>query len=217
MITYKEVYFNIQTPSYYNNKYGVGWEEREHGELFKEEIKELFLNDGWTVKEEKYKSSGGCDTMIKDKQELYLHPQQVSGVVFENNILYIENLLTDNNLFTMRFTKTYEEIFDITDDEYIKILEEKREQIENDFFEVFTTKRSNLYITEDFNGIRKVFDKYHIKRLSKYMGFSSSDIDFVFMIEMFENLVEQKKIITAKCKKGNGYRTDKKYLNKVAV
>lgn len=207
MKTYKEVYFRINTPSYYKNKYGVGFETPEDGALFQKTITDLFLSNGWTIKVER-NSSGHCNTITKDKQELYLHPQSISGVVLEENIPAIENILSGNDLFKFKKTDTYEDVFDLTDEEYINILKSKQKEIENDILATYKTKRKNLYITDTWTPVSRVVNEYRIKRLSHYVGvISSSDIDIQYVGELFKNLVAEGKIVTAKTKHGTGYRS----------
>ena len=70
------------------------------------------------------------------------------------------------------------------------------------------TKRSNLYITNYFTVLDKIFNKYRIKRLTHYVGvYSDGDPDFRWMNEVFSRLVAEGKITTAKCKNRTGYRT----------
>lgn len=207
MNNYKQVYFRIDAPSYYKSKYGVGFENQEDKKLFFKTITEIFLNDGWEIKKEKYNS--GCPTVTKEKQELYLHPQELSGVVKEENIFYIEKLISNSDLFKFEKTDIYEDVFDLTDDEYIKILESKRSEIEKDLLEIYKTKRSNLYITNTVP-LSRVLDKYRIKRLSQYIGvYSNNNIDWQYIEGMLKDLVNQKKIVTADTKHGMGYRTAK--------
>lgn len=212
-MNYKQVYFRINAPMYYKNKYGVGFESQEDRELFFNTVKEMFLSDGWEIKKKKYESDSSCPTIIKNKQELYLHPQSFSGVIKEENISYIENFLSNNDVFKFERTDIYDDLFDITDDEYINILKSKKEHIEQDILEACKTKRSNLYIADSWAIISKITDKYKIKRLFHHIGIvTSDDIDIKYVTELFEKLVENNKILTAQTKSGLGYRTDKKYL-----
>ena len=212
MTNYKNVYFRIHTPMYYNPKYGVGFTTPGDADLFHKSITELFLNDGWKIKKERINISC-CNTITKDKQELYLHPQSVSGVVSEENIPHIEQLLSNSSIFKFEKTDIYEDVFDITDEEYINTLKSKQNEIEQDILAVYKTKRKNLYITDTWTPLNKVLDKYRIKRLSNYLGvISSSNIDVQYITELFENLVKQNKIVTAKTKYGLGYRTNKELL-----
>jgi hypothetical protein len=109
----------------------------------------------------------------------------------------------------------YEDIFDITDEEYINILEAKRSDIENDILEGYKTKRSNLYITGN-TPLSRVIDKYRIKRLCHHVGvYSNDNIDYKFIEGIFNELVKTNKIITADTRNGIGYRTarDKELKN----
>jgi hypothetical protein len=204
---YKEVYFRINTPSYYRSKYGVGFESPEDGALFQKTVTDLFLNDGWAIKVER-NSSGHCNTITKDKQELYLHPQSISGVVLEENIPAIENILSGNNLFKFGKTDIYEDVFDLTYEEYLNILKSKQPEIEQAILRTYATKRKNLFVTDTWTPLNNVLDKYRIKRLSHYIGvISSSDPDVQWICGLFENLVNEGKIVTAKTKHGTGYRS----------
>lgn len=207
MSNYRHVYFRINTSSYYNAKYGLGFDSEETTKQFKAEAANIFINDGWEVKKDKYNSS--CPTVIKDKQELYLHPQSFSGVVKEDNILYIENLLKNSNIFTFRNTDIYYECFDIADEEYLNILESKRIEIANDILESHKTKRSNLYRI-GYTCLDTVFKKYQIRRLSHHSAsYSSNDIDWKYIEGVFNDLIKENKILTAQTKHGTGYRTAK--------
>lgn len=208
MNKFKRVYFRINTPSYYKNKYGVGFENQEAGNLFQKIATELFINDSWEIKKERYSNSGGCTTVIKDKQELYLHPQSFSGVVLEDNIKDIETLLSNNDLFKYERIDIYEDVFDLTDEEYIETLESKQDEIEKDILESFTTKRRNLFHTSTGSILNRVLDKHRIKRLSHYVGvYSSSDIDYKFICDVFKELSESKKMVASETRNGIGYRT----------
>jgi hypothetical protein len=206
-MNYKHVYFRINTPSYYRANSGVvGFNTKEDGQLFQDTVTQLFLNDEWEIKKER-NVSGGCNTITKDKQELYLHPQSISGVVAEENISHIEKLLSKASLFEFEKTDIYEDVFDITDDEYLNILKSKKSFIENDILELYKTKRSNLYVSST-SPLERIIDKYRIKRLSHYGGvYSSSNIEWQFVENIFNQLVKEQKIVTAKIKSGTGYRT----------
>ena len=206
---FKNVHFRVETPSYYNSKYGVGFDQEDR-EKFNAEVLNLFLNDGWQLKEEKYKSIWGCNRVIKDKQELYLHPQDFSGVVKVENIPYIEQLINSSTMFKLRCIDAYEEVFDITDEEYMNILKSKEKDIKQDLLETFKTKRSNLFIVDTWTAISRVLNKYKIKRLKSYIGVTSSDnADVQYFEELFKELISQGEIVTMGTKHGKGYRTRK--------
>jgi len=204
---YKNVYFRISCPLYRGN-WGIGFQSQENKELFYKTVTDLFLNDGWEIKNKKYLSSSGCPRVIKNKQELYLHPDQFSGVVIEDNIPYIEQLIKTCNLLSYRWTDTYNEVFDLTDEEYIDILKSKQADIEKDILNIYTTKRSNLYITDTWTPLNRVLNKYKIERLSHFVGvISSDDVDIQWINKVFKKLINEGKIVTAECRNSTGYRT----------
>ena len=86
------------------------------------------------------KYNHGCKSVIKDKQELYLHPQQFSGAVLEDNIQHIEQLLSQCEMFKFEHTDIYEEVFDLTDEEYIDLLRSRQNEIEFDILKTLSNK-----------------------------------------------------------------------------
>ena len=204
MKKFKKVHFRIITPSYYN-KAGVGFQDKSDRIKFEESALKLFLDNGWKPKKGRF--SGSSDRVTKDKQELYLHPQSFSGVVLEENIKNIETISKECELFKFKNTDVYDDVFDMTDQEYLNLLESKKSEIEKDILEKYKTKRRNLYITDLNTPIMKVLDKYSIKRIKKYLGMTSDDVDYVFMTDVFKKLVNEGKIVSENCRNGMGYRT----------
>lgn len=74
-MAYRKVYFRIRT-----NCYNSGWSSDADRAVFKEESRRLFQDLGWAVT---LGSNGSCDTVAKDRQDLYLHPSSFSGVLEE--------------------------------------------------------------------------------------------------------------------------------------
>ncbi len=77
-MSYRKVYFRTRTEGYTS-----GWSSDADRAAFKEESRRLFQELGWTVT---LGCNGGCDTVTKDRQDLYLHPSSFSGVLDEDNI-----------------------------------------------------------------------------------------------------------------------------------
>jgi hypothetical protein len=201
IMVYRHVYFRIES--------GYVWSKGhtpEQSEAFHKEIDEIFLSDGWEI--QKSKGSAGCETAVKGKEQLYLHPMDLSGVVLEENIPHIESLLSDRETFKHRMTDVYEQVFDISKDEYLQMLKDKEEYIKQDILTACTTPRRNLFITQVHSIINKVLNKYRIKRIDHYIGvYSSGDSDYQYVLNVWERLLEDKKIITGETKNGKGYRT----------
>jgi hypothetical protein len=190
---YKNVYFRIE--SHYMRS-------DENRPAFYEEIQNLFMEAGWEIKE-RY-SSGSCPDAIKGKNRLYIHPQSASGPVEEELITVVEGLLSKGTTFKHYHTDVYETLYDLTDEEYMARLEQKKEQIEADLLKALRTKRKNLLITGTWDVFSGLSGKHRIPRLSAYG--KSWDIEFRFTQELFQKLLDNHKIVTANTKHGIGYR-----------
>ena len=70
-----------------------GWPSKESELALKEETTAMFEEAGWSV--EKGNSSGCADTVYREKESLYLHPQDFSGVIRKDTIPEIILLLRD--------------------------------------------------------------------------------------------------------------------------
>ncbi len=206
MSNYHNVYFRINTPSYYG-EHGVGFQTDEQKQEFYKEVTELFLNNGWLLKPREYSNS--CPIVINGKQELYLHPQSFSGIVFDDNIPTIEQVLSQSKLFHYHKIDIYEEVFDMSDSEYIEYLESRSQEIINTILEVYKTKRRNLYIAERLD--YKIAKKFSLKRIGTLSSnYFSGCIEDKFISKIFDSLMKQKLIVVANTRNGLGYRTAKK-------
>ena len=114
---YHEVYFRINTPSYYNGN-PVGF--ADDGKAFYDEITGIFAHDGWKV--HKPMCSGECPTVHKDNQSLYLHPQCPSGVLSDEQREHIETLMQGAKTFRLEATDIYKECYDMSIDEAREML-----------------------------------------------------------------------------------------------
>lgn len=66
---------------------------------FKAESRRLFQEMGWTVHEGR---GGVCDTVTKDRQDLYLHPASFSGVLIvavEGMLIICDTVIVEINVF----------------------------------------------------------------------------------------------------------------------
>lgn len=195
-MTYRNVYFRL------NSGYMT---EHENTKAFFEDITKLFISNGWEIEEEKYSCS--CPTVRKDKNRLYLHPQSASGEVEEDMIPDIEHILSYGTEFKHYHTDTYEILYDMTDDEYRTVLDSKRDKIKKDLLECFKTKRKNLFVTDTCAVVMSVKERYHIPRLQAHLGRSSSDIEWGYVGDALQELIDAGAFETAETKHGTGFRT----------
>lgn len=86
---------------------------------------------------------------------------------------------------------------------YLVYLEGKREEITEDILSNSKTKRRNLYLTNGFGFCNNVAAKYKLKQLSE----DNDNLASFYVSQVFNELIEQQKIVTAKTKSGTGFRT----------
>lgn len=213
---YSNAYFRISRNGY--DPSGTTLWAEEIKAAYEDDIKSIFAVNGWKIfeSEESYSSA----TAAKGKSNLYLHPQNFSGVCENAERERLFRSLQNATTFKCTMVDVYAEIFDMSDEQLANLLESKREAIEAELLEAFATKRRNLYITDvGFFGIDgKIAKSHSIRRLAidgkKSFGGQDECTDgicYTFVSGIFEGLVSCGKIVTAKTKKnGIGYRTAKK-------
>jgi len=106
-MAYRKVYFRIHTEGYVS-----GWSSDSDKAAFKEESRRLFKSLGWTLT---LGHNGCCDTVAKDRQDLYLHPTSFSGVMDETNIQPLQEQLSKGRTFQCYAVDCYEEYADLSD------------------------------------------------------------------------------------------------------
>ena len=88
---YIDTYFRVESG------YDGGRMPEEKAGRFFDEVKRLFTETGFSIKENKYKD--GCPEVYLGKTCLYCHPQSLSGPVLkEHNGAYREDSGTRNDL-----------------------------------------------------------------------------------------------------------------------
>ena len=137
-MTYREIGISIRSA------YSQGWPDDVSRLAFRTETRKLFRDAGWQV-EEKPLDSGHCDTVRNGKDALYLHPTVFSGVMQEDHMPTLQQLLDGANTFCTLETRLYREYFDLTDEEYRQRLQAQTEQIDNAILEACQTKEFILH------------------------------------------------------------------------
>ena len=117
--------------------------EEKAGRFF-DEVKRLFTETGFSIKENKYKD--GCPEVYLGKTCLYCHPQSLSGPVLKEHMELIEKILAQGTTFRYLRTDTYGEILDLTEEEELAYYHKTHDMtIGGVFLDAFRTKRRNLY------------------------------------------------------------------------
>ena len=196
-MAYRKVYFRIQTYAY---GYDSGWSSEADKAAFDSECRDLFQQLGWTLHPG---SNGVCDTVTKDRQDLYLHPFNFSGVMDEANIQPLQEQLSKGKTFRCYAVDCYEEYADLSDEEYRAALEAKREEITAFILEQCRTKRTNLYITAPV--ALHFAEHFEICRLCDREQHNA--IGKRFMSELIDQLLKEGRLVSAETTHGAGIRT----------
>lgn len=194
-MSYRKVYFRIQTENY-----ASGWSSNADRSAFKAESRRLFQELGWALEPG---DNGVCDTVTKDRQDLYLHPTSFSGVMNEANIQSLQEQLSKAQTFQCYAYDCYEEYQDLSDEAYLVALEAKRGEITDFILEQCRTKRSNLYITAPV-AVRAA-EQFELCRLCDRDR--RNKIGHQFAAELIDQLLQQGWLVSAKTPHGKGIRT----------
>lgn len=181
-----------------------GWINETASDRFRAECRELFQTAGWEL-HPGYR--GICDTVIKGSQDLYLHPQEFSGVILDSEVQRIKDLPAKAKTFQCYHVDFYEEYLDINDEEYRALLETKREEITAALLKSYKTKRSNLYIVDPV--APDIAERFSVRRICDKEN--HHNIAYRFVSDIVDQLLEQGLLVTAKATHGDGIRatTDK--------
>ena len=196
-MAYRKVYFRIQTYAY---GYDSGWSSEADKAAFDSECRDLFQQLGWTLHPG---SNGVCDTVTKDRQDLYLHPFNFSGVMDEASIQPLQEQLSKGKTFRCYAVDCYEEYADLSDEEYRAALEAKREEITAFILEQCRTKRTNLYITAPV--ALHFAEHFEICRLCDREQHNA--VGKRFMSELIDQLLKEGRLVSAETTHGAGIRT----------
>ena len=143
---YRDTYFRIRAWDYIVDPAGLtSWTSESAERAFIAETRALFQKAGWTLHSEN--DSSVCDTVIKGKQELYLHPMYFSGPVLEAEVQPLRELMETTSTFHCYHVDFYEEYLDVSDQEYLTLLESKQPEITDTILKYCKAKRTNLYLT----------------------------------------------------------------------
>lgn len=171
---------------------------------FYSEMEKLFTDAGWTIEGSHFR--GACPTFHKEKNKLYCHPSQLSGPLEPDLLSEVETLINKATTCKLRYSENYDQIYDMTDEQYKEALETCKKDIQKDIMEAFKTKRRNLY--HYLYDIDHVYRHYRIPTLTNYIGISSNDVYIKYINEVFESMVQSGDILPYKHPtKGTLYRT----------
>ena len=153
---YVRVYFRIDTPSYH---YERGFSSTEDRDSWDTEVSNLISSFG-IMEDSGYKVDNGKEKCAY----LYAHPQNISGVVLKNDVQKIAEAISNMKLSSIRWVDLYETVYVISDNEYNKYLDGRKDEIRKALFEKSATTRANKYCAA-FDVARNIAGMVRLNRL----------------------------------------------------
>lgn len=198
---YANVYFRIDAAGYGYPAFSFTEKDKK---AFYVEVKNALLPLGWNLENEE---TWKCDYIVKDKQKLYLHPQNFSGEVLKNDVKQIAEALQKHDTFYLRWVDLYDTVYDISDSEYEEYLNSKETEIRKVLFYNFTTTRANKFYYV-FDVCRSLADKYRLRRIGLNDGRNSgSGQTIVFIGKIIDKMIQEGLLIGAGNKEGELFRS----------
>ncbi len=200
-MSYRNTYFRIRAEGYVVDPTGfTSWTSESAKKAFTAESRQLFQNAGWALTTG---HSGICDTVKKGKQELYLHPMNFSGVILEDEVSPIRELLAKVKTFQCYHIDLYEEYLDISDEEYLELLESKRDEISDVILKFCKAKHANIYLTGPV--AMDIAERAAPRRIGHNGTPNKAAVQFVG--GLINQMVQQGWLVTAETDQGLGIRT----------
>ncbi len=173
---YVKVYFRIDTPTYNFNSCFNSTEDRE---AWNTEASNLIKSFG-IMEDCGYKVENGKEKCAY----LYAYPQQISGVIKKNDVKKIAEAISRMELSSIRWVDLYETVYDISDNDYEKYLNGKKEVIRKKLFDQSATTRTTKYHYA-FDVARNIAGMVRLNRLGVNDGRnygSGQTIDYILKV-----------------------------------
>lgn len=182
---YARVYFRIRTPGF--DCVNGGFSEIADREVFHADMEVIFVSLGWAVE---------YADVTKDKQHLYIHPQEISGSVKKSDISTIAEALGDR----IRYVDIYEDVYDVTDAEYLDMINAKSAEIRKDILKAAVTKRAYTFVSAG-DIIEHIGYKHHLPRLGLTDGCghiygNKKELAYSVVEKCINDLVSEGKLFT---------------------
>lgn len=198
--SYIRAYFRIETKGF--NQYGY-FDNPADREAFYADMEALFA---------RFSIYEGIGLEAAEKgviTHLYIHPQELTGVVRQADVKAIAEALNGCKTCSCRWVDLYEEAFDMTEETFLARLDAQKQAIKADLAAMYETKRKNLLIVPSgFSGPEYTLSKkYHITR-TKYPDHDDGPC-YSFIVKVRDEMVSEGLLAKGETRYGTGYRTVK--------
>jgi hypothetical protein len=120
---YAKVFFRVNVKGYGYPSFMFTDEDEK---AFDGEIERIFTGLGWEIDRQGY--NGACSEWKNGNSELYMHPQNLSGIVKKNDIKKVAQAIEDSNI-ELRWVDIYRTFYDVSVEEYEQMLAQYESKI----------------------------------------------------------------------------------------
>lgn len=178
---YVKTYFRISC----GYVWGEGINEEKY-EFFKSEVENIFNSLGFDIIP--CRSSSGCDSAVRGKESLYLHPMDFSGYILKTTIPSIEKAIQDSRL-SLVCVDVFETVYDADEEFILEKLRAAKNEIRKEIFEEHRTNRKSKFV---INGAYTNLVTVHL--LDNAL---TNKIYREFITDLKEEMVKEKLLIKA--------------------
>ena len=174
---FARVYFRIDT---------VGF-ECYSGSFKNVEDKQAFHDEATAI----IKSFGVVESCRygQNNEYLYAHPQEITGIVAKSKIKAIAEAINNSRTIKIRWTDVYEEYAIISDDDYARILNGKREEMAKCIVESCFTKRTNLF-KRTYDIAMYIQEKFKLNRINAIEDINNPKMTFKYAMQVIQQLID---------------------------
>lgn len=137
---YVNAHFRIRCPTYY----AKGFENHLDRDAFYADAGAALLSAGFHEARTEKRASW-WPSFAKGKAALYIHPNDVSGIVRKSDVKRIAEALSAGSDFSLEYVDLYETAYDMDDSAYFQYLSGRKQEILVAICEAAQTKRRTSY------------------------------------------------------------------------
>lgn len=174
---FAKVYFRIDTIGF--ECYSGSFKNEEDRQAFHDEATAI-INSFGIVESCSYR---------QNNEYLYAHPQDITGIVAKSKIKDIAEAINNSKTMKIRWTDVYEEYAVISDEEYGKILDGKREEMAKCIVEKCFTKRTNLF-KSTYEIAMLIQERFKENRINAIEDINNPKMTFKYAMNVIQQLID---------------------------
>lgn len=140
----------------------------------------------------------------QNNEYLHAHPQTISGIVNKDKIKSVAEAIDNSQSMKIRWVDVYNEYADISDNEYKKILDDKKAEIIKYIIEKCCTKRKDTYCYEVDIAVCAQ-ERFKVDRINAIEDVNKHGMTYNYIVNIIDTLVSNGLLI--RTSDGEGIRS----------